>query len=64
LILDTTVLIDAERGGSSLDRSSMMATTSLRFAEVHADLLAHVRAAGMPRGAHDLRLWAWGFSFR
>jgi tRNA(fMet)-specific endonuclease VapC len=26
----------------------------LKVAEVHAELLAHVRSAGMPRGAHDL----------
>jgi tRNA(fMet)-specific endonuclease VapC len=96
LILDTTVLVDAERGGGSLERvvadgddvaiaaitvaelrvgvqlakgrrrekrerfvAAILDAVSiepydLKVAEVHADLLAHVRVAGMPRGAHDL----------
>jgi predicted nucleic acid-binding protein len=29
-------------------------------AEVHADLLAHVRRSGLPRGAHDLIIAASG----
>ncbi|MBK5218186.1 MAG: PIN domain-containing protein [Thermoleophilia bacterium] len=96
LILDTTVLVDAERGGDSLedviddgDDVAVAAITvaelwvgvqlakgrrrekrerfvvavldavsiesyDLNVAEAHADLLAHVRRAGTPRGAHDL----------
>lgn len=38
VILDTTALIDYERG------------TAIH----HARLLAHTRRAGLPRGAHDL----------
>jgi tRNA(fMet)-specific endonuclease VapC len=96
LLLDTTFLIDAERGGVDVDeviaddddvaiaaitlaelrvgvlladdrrrddRASFV--TAVRsglpvvdydgdVADVHADLLAHVRRAGTPRGAHDL----------
>lgn len=96
MILDTTVLVDAERGGDSLDdaindgddvavaaitvaelkvgvqmavgrrrkkRERFVAAVleavtiepyDLRVAEVHAELLAHVRREGRPRGAHDL----------
>jgi tRNA(fMet)-specific endonuclease VapC len=96
LILDTTVLIDAERGGAApteaIDDNDDVAVAAftvaelgvgvrlakgsrrderLRFvaavleavsiepydlevAEAHAALLAHVRRAGAPRGAHDL----------
>ena len=96
LILDTTVLVDAERGGDSLseliddgDDVAVAAVTvaelkvgvqlakgrrrekrerfvasvldavsvetyDLGVADVHADLLAHVRRTGTPRGAHDL----------
>jgi len=96
LILDTTVLVDAERGGNSLgeaiddgDDVAVAAITvaelrvgvrlakgrrrdkrerfvaavldavsvepyDLDVAEAHAALLAHVRQAGTPRGAHDL----------
>jgi tRNA(fMet)-specific endonuclease VapC len=96
LILDTSVLIDAERGGSVLDAAvgdaddvaiAAVTVAELRFgvhlakgrrrqnregfvaaildaisietydvevAEAHAVLLAHVRRAGTPRGAHDL----------
>ncbi|HVT00542.1 MAG TPA: PIN domain-containing protein [Solirubrobacterales bacterium] len=96
LILDTTVLVDAERGGDSLaeaidddDDVAIAAITvaelkvgvqmargrrrekrerflaavldvvsvepyDLDAADAHAVLLAHVRRAGTPRGAHDL----------
>lgn len=96
MILDTTVLVDAERGGNSLveviddvDDVAVAAITvaelrvgvqlakgrrrekrerfvaavldavsvepyDLDVAEAHADLVAHVRRAGAPRGAHDL----------
>lgn len=96
LILDTTVLVDAERGGDSLDEAiddgddvavaavtvaelkvgvqlakgrrrekrerfvaSVLGAVSveaydLDVADAHADLLAHVRRTGAPRGAHDL----------
>ncbi|HEX8753572.1 MAG TPA: PIN domain-containing protein [Solirubrobacterales bacterium] len=96
LILDTTVLVDAERGGGALlgaiddaDDVAIAAVTvaelkvgvemakgrrrvkrerfvaavldaasievyDLEVAEAHAALLAHVRRAGKPRGAHDL----------
>ncbi|MFL5897641.1 MAG: PIN domain-containing protein [Solirubrobacterales bacterium] len=96
LILDTTVLVDAERGGHLLEeviddgddvavaaitvaelrvgiqlakgrrrekRERFVAAVldavsiepyDLDVAEAHADLLAHVRRAGTPRGAHDL----------
>ncbi|HWO83912.1 MAG TPA: PIN domain-containing protein [Solirubrobacterales bacterium] len=95
-MLDTTVLVDAERGGDSLDgviddgddvavaaitvaelkvgvqlakggrrgkRERFVAAVleavsiepyDLDVAEAHAALLAHVRRAGTPRGAHDL----------
>jgi tRNA(fMet)-specific endonuclease VapC len=100
LILDTSVLVDAERGGSVLDAAvgddddvAIAAVTvaelrlgvrlakgrrrekrelfvaaildaisveiyDLEVADVHADLLAHVRRAGAPRGAHDLMIAA------
>lgn len=100
LILDTSVLVDAERGGSVLDAAvgddddvAIAAVTvaelrlgvrlakgrrrekrelfvaavldavsveiyDLEVADVHADLLAHVRRAGDPRGAHDLMIAA------
>ncbi len=96
LILDSTVLIGAERSGRLLNRlisddddvaiaavtaaelevgvrladgpqqarraafvQSVLGTIpiepyDLRVAEAHAELLAHVRRAGRPRGAHDL----------
>jgi tRNA(fMet)-specific endonuclease VapC len=96
LILDTSVLVDAERGGRVLDEAVADAddvavaaitvgelrlgvrlakgrrrakrelfvaavldavsveTYDLEVADAHADLLAHVRRAGAPRGAHDL----------
>ena len=96
LILDTTVLVDAERGGESLaaaiDDADDVAIAAITVAELrvgvqmakgrrrekrerfvsavldavsvepydlevamaHADLLAHVRRSGAPRGAHDL----------
>jgi tRNA(fMet)-specific endonuclease VapC len=96
LILDTTVLVDAERGGDSpeevIDDGDDVAVAAitvaelrvgvqlangrrrekrerfvaavldavsiepydLEVAEAHADLLAHVRRTGAPRGAHDL----------
>lgn len=96
LILDTTVLVDAERGGESLaaaiDDADDVAVAAITVAELrvgvqmakgrrrkererfvsavldavsvepydlevavaHADLLAHVRRSGKPRGAHDL----------
>jgi tRNA(fMet)-specific endonuclease VapC len=96
LILDTTVLVDAERGGDALaeaiddsddvaiaaitvaelkvgvqlargrrrdERERFVASVldavsiepyDLDVAEAHADLLAHVRRKGAPRGAHDL----------
>jgi len=96
LILDTTALVDAERGGGSLDEAIddsddvavaavtvaelrvgvQMATGRRRerraqfveaaldavsvevydldVADAHAELLAHVRQKGTPRGAHDL----------
>lgn len=96
LLLDTTFLIDAERGGFGLDdviaddddvavaaitiaelrvgvlladdrrrgdRSGFLAAVRSGLpvigydddvAEVHGDLLAHVRRSGAPRGAHDL----------
>jgi len=96
LILDTTVLVDAERGGNALveviddgDDVAVAAVTvaelkvgvqlakgrrrdkrerfvaaildavsiepyDLDVADAHADLLAHVRRTGTPRGAHDL----------
>lgn len=96
LILDTPVLIDAERRGRHLDRLiadeddvAIAAVTAaellvgvelatderrparaafvrsvldtvpvedydLQVARVHANLLAHVRRTGRPRGAHDL----------
>lgn len=96
LILDTTVLVDAERGSESLseliadaDDVAVAAVTvaelkvgiqlakgrrrekrerfvasildavsvetyDLGVADAHADLLAHVRRTGTPRGAHDL----------
>ncbi|HUC08286.1 MAG TPA: PIN domain-containing protein [Solirubrobacterales bacterium] len=95
-MLDTTVLVDAERGGDLLgdaiddaDDVAVAAITvaelrvgiklakgrrqekrerfvaavldavsiepyDLNVAEAHADLLAHVRRKGTPRGAHDL----------
>jgi tRNA(fMet)-specific endonuclease VapC len=100
LILDTTVLIDAERDGDALseliddgDDVAIAAITvaelkvgvqlakggrrgkrerfvaavldavsvevyDLDVAEAHAALLAHVRRAGTPRGAHDLLIAA------
>jgi tRNA(fMet)-specific endonuclease VapC len=96
LILDTTVLVDAERGGEALavaiDDADDVAIAAITVAELrvgvqmakgrrrekrerfvsavldavsvepydlevavaHADLLAHVRRSGTPRGAHDL----------
>lgn len=96
LILDTTVLVDAERSGDALenviDDGDDVAIAAITVAELrvgvglakgrrrekrahfveailgavsvepydldvaasHADLLAHVRHAGAPRGAHDL----------
>ena len=96
MILDTTVLVDAERGGDALveviddgDDVAVAAVTvaelkvgvrlakgrrrnkrerfveaildavsiepyDLDVADAHADLLAHVRRTGTPRGAHDL----------
>jgi tRNA(fMet)-specific endonuclease VapC len=96
LILDTSVLVDAERGGEALwvaldddddvavaaltvaelkvgvqlakgrrreKRAQLVAAVldavtiepyDLEVAEAHAALLAHVRRAGAPRGAHDL----------
>jgi tRNA(fMet)-specific endonuclease VapC len=96
LILDTTILIDAERHGRQIDRliqddddvaiasvtvaellvgveladdrrrgarsafvRSVLDTIPIedydeRVARAHASLLAHVRRAGAPRGAHDL----------
>ncbi len=96
MILDTTVLVDAERGGDALEHAvgdaddvAIAAITvaelrvgvrlargrrrekrerfvaavldavtiepyELSVAEVHAELLAHTRRAGTPRGAHDL----------
>jgi tRNA(fMet)-specific endonuclease VapC len=96
LILDTSVLIDAEQGGDALadsiadaDDVAISAVTvaelrvgvalakgkrrekrelfvasvidaisvevyDIEVAEAHARLLAHVRKAGTPRGAHDL----------
>lgn len=96
LILDTTVLIDAERRSRRLDRLiadeddvAIAAVTAaellvgveladaarrparaafvrsvldtvpvedydLQVARLHAELLAHVRRSGRPRGAHDL----------
>ena len=96
LILDSTVLIGAERSARHLNRiisddddvaiaavtaaelvvgirladephrarraafvQSVLGTIpiepyDLRVAEAHAELLAHVRKAGRPRGAHDL----------
>ncbi|MBV8295827.1 MAG: hypothetical protein JO085_03235 [Acidimicrobiia bacterium] len=48
LLLDTAVLIDADRGGAleeAYDRG---------VAEAHADLVVHVRRQGTTRGAHDL----------
>jgi tRNA(fMet)-specific endonuclease VapC len=96
LILDTTVLVNAERSGNSLEEAiddgddvAVAAITvaelrvgvqmasgrrrkkrerfvaavldavpiepyDLNVAETHGDLLAHVRRAGAPRGAHDL----------
>lgn len=96
MILDTTVLVDAERGGNALveviddgDDVAVAAVTvaelkvgvqlakgrrrdkrerfvaaildavsiepyDLDVADAHADLLAHVRRTGTPRGAHDL----------
>ena len=96
MILDTTILVDAERGGDALaeavgdrDDVAIAAITvaelnvgaqlakgrrrekrerfvaavldavsvepyDLATAEAHAALLAHVRSAGTPRGAHDL----------
>ena len=106
LLLDTTFLIDAERGGVDIDgaiaddddvaiaaitlaelrvgvlladdrrldeRASFVAAVrsglpvvgyDVDVADVHADLLAHIRRAGTPRGAHDLIIaataWATG----
>ena len=96
MILDTTVLVDAERGGDALveviDDGDDVAVAAVTVAELkvgvrlakgrrrnkrerfveaildavsiepndhdvadaHADLLAHVRRTGTPRGAHDL----------
>jgi tRNA(fMet)-specific endonuclease VapC len=100
LILDTSVLVDAERGGGVLgeavgdaDDVAIAAVTvaelrlgvrrakgrrrakrerfvaavldavsveiyDLEVADAHADLLAHVRRAGRPRGPHELMIAA------
>lgn len=102
LILDTTVLVDAERGGDALAEaiddgddvaiaaitvaelkvgvemasgkrrrtraefvSAVLASITVEVydsvvAEAHAELLAHTRRTGRPRGAHDLIIAATG----
>lgn len=59
LILDTVALIAFER--RTLDRSAFddddLAVAAVTAAE-HAELLAHLRRAGRPRGAHALMIAA------
>ncbi|MEU4999533.1 hypothetical protein [Streptomyces sp. NPDC021622] len=61
LILDTGLLMGAERDGGALAGllNGVRALIPIEdytadVARVHARLLAHVRREGKPRGAHDL----------
>ncbi len=54
LILDTTVLVTADRDHSRLDGLLADEDDVAIAAITAAELLAHARRTGRPRGAHDL----------